>query len=161
MEALEGIWESEERGRGISSNKAARRLRNSRARHYDCLPREGEVEISVDRLSVAGLKQATATADTRDHVRGRTFYGWLVIVASEAAREGRRIVISSCRQSLSRRHHSSHARCRRPGRAEIPRPRTSRLFILAWRSQVGRLLFKISQGVHFACIFTLRASPLL
>jgi hypothetical protein len=94
MEALESIGETEELGRGISSSKAARRLRNSRARHYDFLPREGVVEISVDRLSVAGLKKATAIADTRDHVHGRTFYGWVVVVAREVAHEGRCVVAS-------------------------------------------------------------------
>ncbi|MDE2815290.1 MAG: hypothetical protein OXK81_01150, partial [Chloroflexota bacterium] len=77
-----------------SSSRAARRLRNSRARHYDFLPPAGVVEISVDRLSVAGLKQATAIADDRDRARDRTFYGWLVVAASEAAREGRRVVAS-------------------------------------------------------------------
>ncbi|MDE2929673.1 MAG: hypothetical protein OXQ27_01965 [Chloroflexota bacterium] len=58
------------------------------------MPPAGVVEISVDRLSVAGLKQATAIADDRDRARDRTFYGWLVVAASEAAREGRRVVAS-------------------------------------------------------------------
>lgn len=94
MEALEGIGETEELGRGVSSSRVARRLRNSRPRHYDFLPREGVVEISVDRLSVAGLKLASALAADRDRARNRTFYGWLVVVASEAACEGRRVVAS-------------------------------------------------------------------
>jgi hypothetical protein len=94
MEALEGIEETEELGRGISSSQDAKRYKKSRSKHTAFLPRKGVVDISVDRLSAAGIVEATTIADNRDAVRYRKFYGWLVVVAKDAAREGRRAVAS-------------------------------------------------------------------
>lgn len=56
----------------------------------------GETEISVDRLSVGNLREATAIADARNDARipKRRFYGWAVVIAENAERNGREVAAS-------------------------------------------------------------------
>ena len=94
MDALQGIGEEEELGRRVSSSKGAKRASEGRARHTEFLPSRGEIEISVDRLSIASLTDLSAIAEKHDRIRNRTFYGWSVVLAREATHEGHRVVKS-------------------------------------------------------------------
>ncbi len=92
MEAPEDIAPHEELGRGVSSGRNARRARRSNLPITEFWPRGNESGVSVDRLTEAGSVQALRIADRRDAERGRTFYGWAVIAADAAGRNGRRVV---------------------------------------------------------------------
>ncbi len=92
MEAPEDIAPHEELGRGLSSSRNARRARRSNLPITEFWPRANESGISVDRLTEAGSAEALRIADRRDAERGRTFYGWAVLVAEAAGQNGRRVV---------------------------------------------------------------------
>lgn len=89
-DALEGVERSEELGRGVFSSGAARRSRRS-VPHSVFLESVGNPVISVDRLSVAPPAEALDHARIVASRRGRSFYGWAVVVAEQAAASGRRV----------------------------------------------------------------------
>ena len=93
MNVLDWIGPWEDLGRGISSSRNARRAEHFKVPVNEFLPRMGVTAISVDRLSVGSLQEATAIADARDGARvpQRRFYGWAVVIAENAARNGRQV----------------------------------------------------------------------
>lgn len=90
MNVSDWIAPWEDLGRGVSSRRNARRAERSRIGFHEFLPPRGVTEISVDRLSVGSLKEATAIADARNPA----FYGWAVVIAENAERNGREAVAS-------------------------------------------------------------------
>ena len=82
---------SEELGRGVFSSGIARKSRRS-VPHTAFLERQGNATISVDRLTVAPRADALDHARDVAAQRGRTFYGWAVVTAAQAASSGRRVL---------------------------------------------------------------------
>ena len=65
--------------------------------HYNAfLEKEGQTDISVDRLSIAPEEEAVAIADNVGTARTlpATFYGWAVVTAEEARRSEREAIAS-------------------------------------------------------------------
>ena len=60
------------------------------------MPQEGDVEVSIDRLSVAPPEEAVTIAELREGKRTppRTFYGWAVLTPEAASGSGRQVVPS-------------------------------------------------------------------
>lgn len=82
----------EEIGRGVFSRRTAARARRSRIPLNVFLERQGETNISVNRLSVAPPNKAVAIADNVAAARGADFHGWAVLTADHAARNERKVV---------------------------------------------------------------------
>ena len=93
MNAPESVGPDEELGRSVFSSRNARRAAR-RVPHHVFLERPGETDISVDRLSVAPPDEAVEIADSVGNARNREFYGWAVVIAEDAARNGRKVVAS-------------------------------------------------------------------
>ena len=90
-DALDGVEGSEELGRGVFSGKTARK--SGRSVPYTVfLERRGNVNISVDRLSIAPRTEALDHAQDVAAQRARTFYGWAAVTATRAASSGRRVL---------------------------------------------------------------------
>ena len=92
MSASRDIGPDEELGRSVFSHKHANRALRSTVPHHVFLTRAGHTAISVDRLSVAPQSEALALAEAAAADRGRTFYGWAVVDASAARRNGRHVM---------------------------------------------------------------------
>ncbi|MCY4155679.1 MAG: hypothetical protein OXD38_04175 [Aestuariivita sp.] len=88
------IGPNEELGRGVFSSGHAKRARRARTPHHVFLEREGEVSISVDRLSVAPPGAALVLAEKTATSRKASFYGWATVAVSKAEANGRRVVSS-------------------------------------------------------------------
>ena len=87
---LEGVEPLEKLGRGVFSSGAARRCRRS-VPHNVFLERTGITDISVDRLSIAPHVNALGIALQAASQRGRSFYGWAVVIAGQATGSARRV----------------------------------------------------------------------
>ena len=86
------IDSAEDLGRSVFSSRDRDRARRGKTPHHMFLEREGEVEISVDRLNYA---PEVGMAKIADHVaanRNATFYGWAVVVEELARANGRRAI---------------------------------------------------------------------
>ena len=87
------LEDSEDLGRGVYSEKYARRARNGTVPHRVFLERLGAPSISVDRMSRAPKAQLAAVSEERG--RGRTppqrFRGWAVVKAGDARMNGRTV----------------------------------------------------------------------
>ena len=92
MSILDSIAPDEDLGRGVFSSKQARRARRSGVRLNVFLERPGHLRISVDRLTIAPVGAADATAESVAAARGARFYGWAVITADAASAGGRRVL---------------------------------------------------------------------
>ena len=88
--APDQIAAAEELGRSLFSS---RHFRRERVLPPAFLEKPGNPEISVDRLTYAPPDVAVAIADRAGAMRGRTFYGWAVIVADRAS-DGRTVQAS-------------------------------------------------------------------
>ncbi|MCY3752353.1 MAG: hypothetical protein OXG54_13265 [Gammaproteobacteria bacterium] len=88
------IGPDEDLGRGVFSSGHAKRARRSRVSYHVFLEREGEIKISVDRLSIAPPDTALALAEDTAASRNARFYGWAAVVAHQAETNGRRLVSS-------------------------------------------------------------------
>lgn len=88
---MSGVEPSEELGRGVFSSRIARRSLRS-VPHTVFRERLGNVDISVDRLSVAPCTDALKHARNIATQRAQRFYGWAVVTAERAASSGRRVV---------------------------------------------------------------------
>lgn len=97
MESYGEIDLTEHLGRGISSSRSANKARKDGGRvpFHEFMPPQGPICISVDRTDIAPLDEAISIAEKRDVIRSRIFYGWAVVSAKDAAREGRKITASS------------------------------------------------------------------
>lgn len=84
----------EELGRGVFSSGHARRARRKRVPHHVFLEKEGEIKISVDRLSIAPASAVLVLAEKTAASRNASFYGWATIVANKAETNGRHVVSS-------------------------------------------------------------------
>jgi len=82
----------EERGRGVFSSRHAKRAERSRVPLNVFLVEAGKTEISVDRLTFAGLERSTAIADKTAVARNAKFYGWAVVTAEQASDNGRYVI---------------------------------------------------------------------
>ena len=89
-EALVGVAASEDLGRGVFSSGVARRSQRS-VPHTVFLERPGTTALSVDRLNIASPTEALDHARHVASQRKRTFYGWAVVTAEQAASSGRRV----------------------------------------------------------------------
>ena len=85
------IAPTEELGRSVFSRK---HFRGERVLPPAFLERPGNPEISVDRLTHAPPGAAVVIANRAGRMRGRTFYGWAVIVAAKASGDGRTVQAS-------------------------------------------------------------------
>ena len=94
MTAGDDIAPEENLGRDVFSNSQARRAGRGRVLINVFLEREGEPELSVDRLDLALPREAVEIADGVAAGRGRTFYGWAVVDAHTAASNGRQVTAS-------------------------------------------------------------------
>ena len=81
-------------GRGVFSSNHAKRARRSRVSLHVFLEREGEIKISVDRLSVAPPSAALVVAEKTAASRNANFYGWATVVSNMAESNGRRVASS-------------------------------------------------------------------
>ena len=87
------IHPTEELGRGIFSSSTAKRSRTAIPKNV-FLEREGNTQISVDRLSLAPAIVAIQIADAVASQRKRKFYGWAIISAESASLNGRLVEAS-------------------------------------------------------------------
>ena len=96
MNVPDHIASDEELGRGVFSSRNARRAERSRIPYNVFLEKVGQTDISVDRLSIAPEKEAVAIAVNVGAARTppATFYGWAVVTAEEARRNGREAIAS-------------------------------------------------------------------
>ena len=90
----EEIEPQEDLGRGVFSSRHAERAERSRVPHHTFLERPGIAGISVDRLSVAPTHEVVAVAEDVAVARQATFYGWALVAADQAGRNGRRVIAS-------------------------------------------------------------------
>lgn len=102
------IAPEEDLGRSVFSSRDAKRARRSRVSLNAFLEKEGQTDISVDRLSIAPEAEAIAIADNVAVERNRTFYGWAVVTAEEARRSEREAIASPLK------NNSYHADIRLP-----------------------------------------------
>lgn len=93
MKVPSTIESSEELGRGIFSSNQAKRARNAIPKNV-FLEKIGIAKLSVDRLSVAPLKDIAIIADEAAMMRGRSFYGWACLNASKACLDRRKVQAS-------------------------------------------------------------------
>ena len=89
-DALDGVQPSEDLGRGVFSRGTARRSRRS-VPHTVFLEKPGNPTISVDRLGIAPIADALDHARDVASRRERSFYGWAIINAEQAASSERRV----------------------------------------------------------------------
>ena len=94
MNIPNNIAPEEDLGRSVFSSRDAKRARRSRVSLNAFLEKEGQTDISVDRLSIAPEAEAIAIADNVAAERNRTFYGWAVVTAEEARRSEREAIAS-------------------------------------------------------------------
>lgn len=94
MTAEDDIAPEENLGRDVFSSGQARRADRGRVPIHVFLGREGEPELSVDRLDLASPGEAAEIADGVAAGRGETFYGWAVVDAETAASNGRQVTAS-------------------------------------------------------------------
>ena len=91
------ISPNETLGRGVFDSNKVNKKGNVRPRAF--LERQGEVNISVDRLDFAEPEEMAELGDKvavgRSVGRKVTFYGWAVIAAEYAENNGRRVVATS------------------------------------------------------------------
>ncbi len=99
---VEPIHPDERLGRGVFSSKTAMRAKRSIS-HHVFLERPRTRNISVDRLDKTSIHAALKNADSVAIGRGRTFYGWAVIQARKAARNGRIVQASPIEENP---HHA-------------------------------------------------------
>ena len=88
------VKSNEELGRRMYSKGEAKFAKRSRTRFYVFLLEENKVKISIDRLTYPTLQEITGIADKDGVKRGRRFYGWAVLYAWEAAKDGRDVLPS-------------------------------------------------------------------
>lgn len=88
------IGPHEDLGRGVFSSGHAKRARRSRVSYHVFLEREGEIKVSVDRLSVAPPDTTLALAEDTAASRNARFYGWAAVIAHQAEINGRTVVSS-------------------------------------------------------------------
>ena len=86
------LGSAEDLGRSVFSRKNGDRARRGKTPHHMFLEREGEVEISVDRLNFAPAVGMAEIADDVAANRNATFYGWAVVVEELARGNGRRAI---------------------------------------------------------------------
>ena len=88
------ISPNETLGRGVFDSNKVNKKGNVRPRAF--LERQGEVNISVDRLDFAEPKEMATLGDKvavgRSVGRKVTFYGWAVIAAEDAGSSERQVV---------------------------------------------------------------------
>ena len=84
----------EELGRGVYSRSASRRARRGRILYRVFMPPLDTSAISVDRLSIAPLKEIAVIATARSANREGEFQGWAVIAVEAVHTEGHRVVAS-------------------------------------------------------------------
>ncbi len=78
MTIPDDIVPQEERGRGVFSLREKKRAERSRVSPNVFLEREGETDISVDRLDYPTSQEAAAIGDRAAVARSGPFYGWAV-----------------------------------------------------------------------------------
>ena len=94
MTAEDDIAPEENLGRDVFSSGQARRADRGRVPIHVFLEREGEPELSVDRLDLASPGEAAEIADRVAAGRGKTFYGWAVVDAETAGSNERQVTAS-------------------------------------------------------------------
>ncbi len=94
MNIPNNISPEEELGRGVFSSKNAQRAERSKVPFNVFLEKEGQTDISVDRLSIAPEEEAIAIADNVAAARSATFYGWAFLTAEESVHNERQVIPS-------------------------------------------------------------------
>lgn len=85
------IARDEALGREVFSSGHRRRARRSKVPHHVFLETTGETRLSVDRLDHGSPEELAAIGDKAAVARGRTFYGWVVVVAEDACTDQRQV----------------------------------------------------------------------
>ena len=90
------VEDEEELGRRVLSSRQSRTAANTGVPFHVFLERSGQREISVDRLTLAALAEATANALRGAAQRNppRNFYGWAVVAAQRARYAGCAVIAS-------------------------------------------------------------------
>lgn len=92
------VEDGETLGRRVSSRKRARKAQrklNPRISHREFMPRQGERELSLDRLSIVPLKTAVAIADrAAQNTPSGKFCGWITVSAKIARINGIQVIAS-------------------------------------------------------------------
>lgn len=86
-----GVALNEELGRSVLSSKDAKRARRSRVSKNAFLVEEGNIKISVDKLTSAEDNEIRTIAEERAAAREKTFFGWAVVTAQDAENNDRRV----------------------------------------------------------------------
>lgn len=94
MKIPASIASTEELGRGVFSNRNARRAERSQVPYYVFLERQGEINISVDRLSIAPEDESLEIAEQTGAARNKSFFGWATVTEDCVVRNGRQVVAS-------------------------------------------------------------------
>lgn len=82
-------------GRGVFSDRQAKRASRGRIALHVFREKRGEIRISVDRLDeMPSLEQAARIAAGIAAARNKSFYGWAVVAAKTAASGGRKVTAS-------------------------------------------------------------------
>ena len=92
METTEAVAQMRIWARGVFSNNHTRRAARKRVPLNVFLESPGKVELSVDCLDAGPLAELTEIAAEVGARRQRSFYGWAVVRALQAARNGRRAI---------------------------------------------------------------------
>ena len=91
MTIPDNIAPQEELGRGVFSSQEKKRAERSRISLQVFLEKEGETDISVDRLDYPTPQEAAAIGERAAVARDRTFYGWAVVTAENAGTHQRQV----------------------------------------------------------------------
>lgn len=91
MTIPDDIAPQEDLGRGVFSSQEKKRAERSQVSLQVFLEKEGEADISVDRLDYPTPQEVAAIGERAAFARGRTFYGWAVVTAEDAGTNQRQV----------------------------------------------------------------------
>lgn len=92
MTVPDSIEPEEDLGRSVFSSQQKKRAQRSTVPYHVFLEREGEIKLSVDRLSRASEEELVSIARNVAEARNRKFYGWAVVSAKLAHANEREVV---------------------------------------------------------------------
>lgn len=75
-------------GRSVGSTKEAQQARRGNFRLNRFLPKRGEIDLSVDRIDSRWIDSGRLIAESREHSRGKSFHGWVVVSVKIVRRIG-------------------------------------------------------------------------
>ena len=104
-DAPDEVAPDEDLGRAVTSSERTKDMERRRGQRYRAFF-PNKPDISVDRLTVAGLKRAQEIAEARVAYENLTFYGWSVVPAEKAASNGRTVTASPTKVPVDNPFHA-------------------------------------------------------